>query len=81
MNTTLKIIGFSPIYQNLEGETWEVYLRSSQNTQENIFDVLVKDGPVYSFELKKIRPINNKWILEGFLANEQTMGRIVFEQQ
>ncbi len=81
MNTTLKIVGTSPIYQNFQDELWEVFLRASQNTQDNIFDVLVKDGPVYSFELKKIRPINGKWLMEGFLSNEQTMGRIVFEQQ
>lgn len=80
MNTTLKIIGTSPIYANLEGESWEVFIRSA-NSHQNVFDLLVKDGPVYLFELKKLRPHNNKWLLEGFLSNEQTSGRIVFEQQ
>jgi hypothetical protein len=80
MNTTLKIIGTSPIYANLEGEFWEVFIRSS-SFHENIFDILVKNGPVYLFELKKLRPYNNKWLMEGFLSNEETMGRITFEQQ
>jgi len=80
MNTTLKIIGASPIYSNFEGESWEVFIRSS-SSQDFVYDILVKDGPVYLFELKNLRPHNNKWLLEGFLSNEQTMGRITFEQQ
>ncbi len=79
MNTTLKIVGFSPIYQNFEGETWEVFIQPSSH--DNVLDLFVKDGKQYLFELKKLIPANNKWILEGFLSNEETMGRIVFEQQ
>lgn len=80
MNTTLKIVGVSPIYQNLEGELWNVFLQANPNYQGNVHD-LIANGKNYLFEIKDCRVVKDKWIIMGWLSSEDTTGRIVFEQQ
>ncbi len=80
MNTTLKIIGTSPIYNNLEGELWNVFLKANPNYEANIHDLIV-DGKKYLFEIKDCRVVKDKWVIMGWLSNEETVGKIVFEQQ
>lgn len=80
MNTTLKIIGSSPIYSNLEGELWNVFLRANPNYEANVHDLTV-NGKNYLFEIKDCRVVKDKWVIMGWLSNDETVGKIIFEQQ
>ncbi len=80
MNTTLKIVGTSPIYSNLEGELWNVFLKANPNYEANVHNLIV-DGKNYLFEIKDCRVVKDKWLIMGWLSNEETVGKIVFEQQ
>ncbi|MBV6513615.1 MAG: hypothetical protein FMNOHCHN_03150 [Ignavibacteriaceae bacterium] len=80
MNTKLKAVGTSPIYQSMDGRVFDALLQANPDYQGNVHD-LTLDGKNYLFEIKNCRVVKDKWIIMGWLSNQETSGKIVFEQQ
>lgn len=80
MNTKLKVVGPSPIYQSMDGQIFDAFLQANPDYQGNVHD-LTLDGKNYLFEIKNCRVVKDKWTIMGWLSNQETSGKIVFEQQ
>lgn len=80
MTTTLKIVGYAPIWEQYECQEWPVEISLDKRYGHSTVHCFIYNDEEYLFEINETQ-IQNKVLLIGWLVGDNKSGNIIFEIQ